>query len=155
MPRIAGGYLEPPSRERIVAGYQIVVREALVDSLGHMNNAAYLSLFEEARWEYITSRGFGFKEIQKLRQGPVILEVNLKFLREIRLREKITITLELVDYPGKVGRLRQQMLKEDGSVAAEAVFTFGLFDMQARKLIEPTPQWAHAVDFKPSGASTP
>lgn len=130
-----------------MSAYAVVIRESQVDSLGHLNNAGYLTIFEEARWEHITSRGYGFKEIQVHRKGPVILEVNLKFLKELRLRERITLTLELLDYNGKVGRLRQQMVKADGVVAADAVFTFGLFDLQARRLIEPTPEWAHAVGF--------
>ena len=125
--------------------YKLTIKEHHVDSLGHMNNATYLALFEEARWEQITARGFGFHEVQKLQQGPVILEVNLKFLKEMHLREQITITTELVGYKGKVGQLKQQMLRDDGSVAAEAIFTFGLFDLKARKLIDPTPEWKQAV----------
>ena len=128
--------------------YDILVRESHVDSLGHMNNATYLALYEEARWELITQQGFGFKEIQKTAQGPVILDVLVKFLKEIRLREKISITTELVKYEGKIGQLKQQMIKEDGSVASEAVFTFGLFDMKQRKLIEPTEAWKKAVGAK-------
>lgn len=137
-----------------MSSYSVVIRESLVDSLGHLNNAAYLTLFEEARWEHVTNRGYGFAEIQKFRKGPVILEVNLKFMKEIRLRERIEVTLELIDYSGKVGRLRQQMLKSDGSVAAEAVFVFALFDLVARRIVEPTPEWAHAVGFQ-STAQTP
>lgn len=125
--------------------YELLVRESHVDSLGHMNNATYLSVFEEARWEVITRNGYGFGEVHQRGQSPVILEVNLKFLKEVRLREQIRITTELVDYPGKVGHLKQQMIKPDGSVAAEAVFTFGLFDLKQRKLIEPTPEWRKAV----------
>lgn len=128
-----------------LAEYPLLVRESHVDSLGHMNNATYLAVFEEARWEVITQNGYGFGEVHKRGQSPVILEVNLKFLKEIRLREQIRITTELVDYPGKVGHLKQQMIKPDGSVAAEAVFTFGLFDLKQRKLIEPTPEWRKAV----------
>lgn len=128
--------------------YSVLIRENHVDSLGHMNNATYLALMEEARWEITTERGYGFQEIQKRRQGPVILEVNLKFLREIRLRETIRITVEVTDYEGKVGHLKQQMLKDDGTVAAEAIFAFGLFDMNQRKLISPTSEWLTAVGFK-------
>jgi Predicted thioesterase len=123
----------------------MTIKEHHVDSLGHMNNATYLALFEEARWEQITARGFGFHEVQKLQQGPVILEVNLKFLKEMHLREQITITTELLGYKGKIGQLKQQMVRDDGSIGAEAVFTFGLFDLKARKLIEPTPEWKQAV----------
>jgi len=125
--------------------YKMTIKEHHVDSLGHMNNATYLALFEEARWEQITARGFGFHEVQKLQQGPVILEVNLKFLKEMHLREQITITTELLGYKGKIGQLKQQMVRDDGSIGAEAVFTFGLFDLKARKLIEPTPEWKQAV----------
>lgn len=128
-----------------VSQYKITVRENHVDSYGHINNATYLSLYEEARWELITPRGYGFSEIHKLKQGPVILEVNLKFLKEIRLRENITITTKLLHYKGKVGQMLQQMVKDDGTVASEAVFTFGLFDMKERKLIEPTPEWKKAL----------
>ena len=124
---------------------EMQIKEKHVDSLGHMNNATYLELMEEARWDLISSRGYDFKTIQKTQQGPVILEVNLKFLKEIHLREKIKITIEMMDYQGKIGRLKQQMLKEDGSVAAEAIFVFGLFDLKARRLIEPTEAWKQAL----------
>ncbi len=128
--------------------YEILVRESHVDSLGHMNNATYLALYEEARWQQITEQGYGFQQIQELKQGPVILDVFVKFQKEIRLRETIRIQTELIKYEGKVGQLKQQMLKEDGTVASEAVFTFGLFDMKLRKLIEPTAMWLQALSVK-------
>lgn len=129
----------------LVAEYKISIKESNVDSYGHLNNAAYLMLYEEARWEAITPRGFGFDEIHKLKQGPVILEVNLKFMKEIRLREEITIVTKVIGYRGKIGQMAQQMVKQDGTIASEAVFTFGLFDMRQRKLIEPTPEWKNAL----------
>lgn len=125
--------------------YQVLIREAHLDTFGHVNNAVYLSLYEEARWDLITSRGFGLKEVQQRKQGPVILDVNLKFMRELKLREKITITTEMVDYQGKIGHLKQQIIKENGEVASEAIFGFGFFDLVARKLIPPTPEWNYAI----------
>ncbi|WP_413580502.1 acyl-CoA thioesterase [Bdellovibrio sp. HCB288] len=124
--------------------YKLLIRESHIDSYGHVNNAVYLSLYEEARWEAITPRGFGFKDVHRMQQGPVILEVNIKFMKEIKLRETITIVSSMMDYEGKIGHMKQQMIKEDGTVASEAVFTFGLFDMQARKMILPTPEWKKA-----------
>lgn len=125
--------------------YKILIREAHLDTFGHVNNATYLSLYEEARWDLITKNGYGLGEVFKRKQGPVILEVTVKFMNEIRLRETLTITTELLEYKGKIGRLLQKMLKEDGKVASEATFVFGLFDTQARKLIEPTPEWKKAI----------
>ena len=39
--------------------YYLIIRESHLDTFGHLNNATYLQLFEEARWDYITNRGFG------------------------------------------------------------------------------------------------
>lgn len=127
--------------------YEVLIRETHIDTFGHVNNATYLTLYEEARWELITRNGYGLPEVQKSKQGPVILEVNLKYMKELRLREKLRITTEMIDYPGKVGRLKQQMFKEDGSLASEAVFTFALFDLKERKLIEPTAAWKKAIGW--------
>jgi acyl-CoA thioester hydrolase len=125
--------------------YKVLIRETHIDTFGHVNNATYLQLLEEARWEIVTQRGYGLKKIGETKLGPVILEVNLKFLKEIRLRETITINLALHDYKGKVGRMKQQMIKENGEVAAEAEFVFGLFSLKERKLVDPTPEWKHAI----------
>lgn len=127
--------------------YQLLIREHHLDTFGHVNNATYLALYEEARWELISGRGYTLEKIQSSKQGPVILEVNIKFQSELRLREKIRITTDLVEYKGKVGQLEQKMIKEDGAIASSAIFTFGLFDLKGRKLIEPTEDWKKAVGF--------
>jgi acyl-CoA thioester hydrolase len=125
--------------------YEFTVVETHLDFMGHMNNATYLQVFEEARWEIVVHRGYDYKMIQKSKKGPVILDVKLRFSREVTLRERVRITTEFLSYRGKVGTLRQTMYKQDGTVAAEAEFTTGLFDMVERKLIEPTPEWKMAV----------
>ncbi len=123
----------------------ILISEAHLDSFGHLNNARYHELFEQARWDLISSRGFGIETIRRTNTGPVILEVNVKFLRELAPRETIVIRSELISYERKIGKLRQQMLKPDGDVACEAIYTFALFDLERRKLIDPSPAWAYAV----------
>jgi len=126
----------------------IVVSEAHLDSFGHVNNARYLELLEQARWDLITERGFGIDVIRRTRTGPTILEIDIRFLREMSARETIVIRTEMLSYERKVGKLRQQMVKTDGNVACEAVFTFGLFDVEKRRLIEPTPAWAYAIGLE-------
>lgn len=123
----------------------ILISEAHLDSFGHLNHARYLELLEQARWDLLTERNFGIDVIRRTKIGPVVLEVTVKYMRELGPREAIVIRTELVSYEGKVGTLRQQMLKADGGVACEATITFGLFDMERRKLIEPTPEWRYAI----------
>jgi thioesterase III len=128
-----------------------VISEAHLDSFGHLNHARYLELFEQARWDLITERGFGIDVIRKTGTGPVILEVTVRFQRELAAREVVVIRSSLLSYERKVGKLTQQMVKADGSVACEAVVTFGLFDLQLRKLIAPSPGWVYAVGLDAPG----
>ncbi len=124
--------------------YPITIKEHHLDTFGHVNNAVYLTLFEEARWEIITKNGFGLKKIRESGLGPTILEVKLCFFKEICLREQITIETQLMSYEGKVGKLSQKMMR-DNEVCCTADFLFGLFDLRARKLIPPTDEWLVAI----------
>lgn len=129
----------------------IVISEAHLDSFGHLNHARYFELYEQARWDIITERGFGMDVIRRTQTGPIILDVSVKFLRELAPRETVVIRSELTSYVRKIGQFRQQMIKADGDVACDATFTFGLFDMERRRLIEPTPEWAYAVGVEGAG----
>lgn len=130
--------------------YEVLIRESHLDTYGHVNNAFYLTLFEEARWQIITERGYGFKKVHETKKGPVILEVHMKFLKELVLREKIKITLEVLSYNGKISQIRQMMIKPNGEVACLLDCTAGFFDLEARKLILPNPEWLQAIGYGPS-----
>lgn len=142
--------MSEPAIKGGVFDYEVLIRESLIDTLGHMNNAKYLELFEEARWEIITPRGFSVGEIMKNRIGPVILEVNLRFMKEVRLRQKIRIRseVETMSATSKTMTMKQTMLGENGESYCEARFVFGLFDLKLRKLILPTPEWLRAVGLE-------
>lgn len=126
--------------------YQLQILEQHLDSFGHVNNAMYATLFEQARWELITQNGYGLKTVQALGVGPVILEMNIKFIKEILLRETITITIASEDPRLKISTIHQKMFKQSGELAAEGRFTIGLFDLKARKLVAPTLEWIRAID---------
>ncbi len=123
----------------------IVIREAQLDTFGHMNNARYLELFEQARWDLITDNGFGLEYIRTSGTGPVVLEVTLRFLREVKNRQHLIIRSYLDSYEGKIGRMTQLMLDDAGQVCCEGKFVIAQWDTRTRKLIEPTPEWRRAV----------
>ena len=124
--------------------YRKQILEQYLDAYGHVNNASYLTLLEEARWDLVEGRGCGYDFVQKTRKGPVILEVNLRFAKELKLREWVTIETKLLHYDGKIGEIEQKIIKEGGAIATLALFKFGLFDLEARKLIEPDENWKRA-----------
>jgi YbgC/YbaW family acyl-CoA thioester hydrolase len=129
--------------------YEVLIQEFHLDSFGHVNNAAYVELYEEARWDFITKNGFGLDYIKKHQVGPVILDLKVRFKRELLNREKIKITSKTLEIVSpKIMVLEQQMLKPDGKVASEATFTIGFFDMKSRKLIDAGPEWLKAIGLK-------
>ncbi len=125
--------------------YELTIKEQHLDSYGHVNNATYLSLYEEARWEAITQRGYSYETIHSTGLGPIILDVHLKFLKELKLREKINITLEVLSYEGKICKLKQQMINEKNEIASEALMTAAFFDLKNRKIILPNEAWLKAI----------
>ncbi|HVK60924.1 MAG TPA: acyl-CoA thioesterase [Bdellovibrionales bacterium] len=124
---------------------EVIIKENHLDTFGHVNNAAYLQIFEQARWDMISARGYGLAEVIKYQVGPTILEINLKFRREIKNRERIKIRTSVVNDTGKITTLRQVMINEKGEEACIADFVIGLFDLNQRKLIPPTPEWKAAL----------
>jgi YbgC/YbaW family acyl-CoA thioester hydrolase len=126
--------------------YQIQILENHLDTFGHVNNATYLEIYEEARWDFITENGYGLAHIKSSKIGPVILNINISFKKEILNREKIIIKSQ---YKGMVNKLvmqiSQQMIKENGDIASEILLDIGVMDLQKRKLIPPHAEWLHAV----------
>lgn len=126
--------------------YHKEILEHHLDTFGHVNNAVYLQLYEEARWDFITKNGYGLDRIIKEKVGPVVLEAHVQFKREIGNREQITITSQFQDMKNSLVMLiKQQMLKADGTVASEAEFHVGVFDTAKRKLIPPPQEWMEAI----------
>ncbi|KAB8033532.1 acyl-CoA thioesterase [Fluviispira multicolorata] len=125
--------------------YEIQIKENHLDTFGHVNNAVYLQLCEEARWEIITENGFGIQEIQQLGIGPVILEVNIKFQKELKLREKIKISTQCIAIRGKVLEIQHEIMNEKNEICSIALFTIGIFDTKKRKIISPIPLWYKSI----------
>ena len=123
----------------------IVIREEHLDTFGHVNNARYLEIFEQARWDLITDNGFGLDHVRATGTGPVILEVTLRFLQEVKNRQHLLIRSTIDSYEGKIGRMTQLLLDVQDRVCCEGKFVFGQWDTKTRKLIEPTPEWRRAL----------
>lgn len=133
------------SKHNKIFNYSFQVQEAHLDTFGHMNHATYLTIFEQARWDMITDRGYGLVKIHQIQIGPTILEANVKYKRELRLREKVRIETICSQWKGKIGVVDQKMFNEKEELCAEARLTVGIFDMKKRKLVEAPADWLNAL----------
>jgi YbgC/YbaW family acyl-CoA thioester hydrolase len=120
--------------------YNKLIKEYLLDTFGHVNHAMYLVILEEARWDLLTAGGYGMQRIMDSKIGPTILEFNIKFLRELKLRDEIVIETQLISCEKKIMIVGQRILR-DGEVCCTAELTLALFDLNQRKIILPTEDW--------------
>ncbi|WP_431968934.1 acyl-CoA thioesterase [Nocardia sp. bgisy134] len=113
----------------------VVVRGYELDTQGHLNQAVYLQYAEHARWELLRAAGIAQEKLIAADIGPVVLETTIKYFRELRGGDEVTISCEFEWAAGKIFRMRQQIRKLDGTVSAEVAVTGGLLDLSARKLV--------------------
>lgn len=127
----------------------LTTRPEHCDIYGHVNNAAYLVLFEEARWDFITAGGWGPDRVQAEQVGPVILDLRLRFKREIERDETITIETWATEAETRLFTLQQRMRNAKGDECCLAEIVFCLFDLKARRMIPLTEAWKQGMQLLP------
>ncbi|HYD17466.1 MAG TPA: acyl-CoA thioesterase [Patescibacteria group bacterium] len=132
--------------------YPLTILERHLDTFSHVNNATYLEILEEARWDIIAKRGYTIDDIRQKGIGPVILGFTVKFLKELKLRQEIRVETRVVSYAKKICTMEQNIYNAANELCFESSLTLGLMDMTARKLILPTPDWLHAIGVAPQAA---
>lgn len=142
--------------------FPLLIVEAHLDTFGHVNNATYLQLFEQARWDWITRGGYGLERVQATRQGPVILDCTLQFRREVTNRQPVVIRTWIEKLGAKVASLRQELALAAlghagnvGDVCCAATFTMAFFDLSSRRIIAPTPDWLATFGLGPEHIEKP
>lgn len=124
--------------------YPLTILEHHLDTFGHVNNAVYLEICEEARWDLLTKNGYGLHKIMSSRIGPTILEIKIQFLKELKLRDEILIESRLVSYQKKIGILEHRIMRGT-DLCCTAEIVLALFDLNQRKIIAPTPEWLKGI----------
>lgn len=126
--------------------YHTKILETRLDLMGHVNNAAYLELYEEARWDILSIGGISVEKIKKEQIGPVILDLSMSFKNELRNREEIIIESWFAGMKNdKIFNFEQVILNSKNQMASSIIMTIGLIDMQKRKLITPPKEWMAAL----------
>ena len=128
----------------------VVVRGYELDTQGHLNQAVYLQYAEHARWETLRAAGLPQDKLLATGVGPVALEVNVTFLRELRGGDEVTVTCAFDFAGGKTFRTLQEIRKADGTVAAQITGVGGLLDLTERRLVPEPAERLRALADDPS-----
>lgn len=73
-----------------------VVQAAWIDTYDHMNMARYVSLFDEVGYELLEQVGLGAPYSARTRHGLFIVDVRIRYLKELRAGMSVAIRLRLV-----------------------------------------------------------
>ena len=66
--------------------------------------------------------------------GPVLLEVRIRYLAELRFGNEVTVSVENTSGTSKTWKVHHRFTRPDGTVAAEVDTVRGLFDPTTRRL---------------------
>jgi len=112
---------------------------AHLDANAHMANTAYINVCIDVRMMYFASQGFAASEFARLKIGPVVRRDEVDYFRELHLLDPIRVTFLLAGISEDASRfkLRNEIYREDGQMAARITSLGGWFDLNARKLIAP------------------
>ena len=120
---------------------------AMLDANGHMANTAFLDVCVDARFSYFISRGFTPADFARHGIGPVVRRDEVDYYRELRLLQPFTVAFLLAGASPDVSRfrLRNEIRREDGELAARITSLGGWLDLRARKLVAPPEGLAAAI----------
>ncbi|BCJ34440.1 thioesterase [Actinocatenispora thailandica] len=109
--------------------YECAVRWSDLDAYGHVNNARFLTLYEEARAAlmFLTARTEG---ITSLEAGTVIARHEVDYLRPVDFGEPVRIELWLSEIRNASFRVCYELF-DDGRLASRATSVLVPYDLAA------------------------
>jgi len=108
---------------------RIAVRGYHEDRFGHVNNARYLELLEDARWEHLEERGLNATFLKEHGIFPVVVRLSIAYRRPASAGDVLDITADVV----RLGRRKivigqKALLVPSREVVVEAEVTAVLLD---------------------------
>jgi acyl-CoA thioester hydrolase len=117
----------------------IQIRWSDLDPNFHLRHSVYYDWGAMCRIMYLGTFGLTPALMEKLSIGPVLFREECVFKREVRLGDKIHLTLELMDARRDFSRwtIRHSVVKNDEIEAASITVEGSWLDTKARKLAVP------------------
>jgi acyl-CoA thioester hydrolase len=111
------------------------IRWADIDFNGHLLHSRYYDLAVAARMKFLQDFGITTNSFMEFKMGPILFREEAIFRREIRLEDKVTITVKLIKASQDYSRwsVRHEFFKEN-TLAATVHVDGAWLDFTTRKL---------------------
>lgn len=115
------------------ASSSYIIRGYHCDSYGHLNNARYLELFEDARWNWLDEAGI----VQPIRDKGLlffVVSITVNYRLPVDDGLRIEIRTSLKEF-GRKKLVLQQLILQEGTerVLTDALVSFVLFNVHDNK----------------------
>ena len=126
----------------------VALRWSDIDINHHVRHSVYYDWGADARLEYFRLIGMTVEKMQTLQIGVILLREECVFRREIRLGDKVTITLELLNARRDYSRwsIRHKIMKDAETLGSILTVDGAWIDMKKRKLAVPPPEMIPAFE---------
>lgn len=107
----------------------IKIRGYHLDAYGHVNNARWVELLEEARWRWL-DHDVDLRAWDSRGQGIAVVSLTVNYRRPARAHDELEFRCWIAKLGGRSAVCRQEVVRRsDGERLLDADVTFVLFDL--------------------------
>jgi len=128
--------------------YPVEIRYADLDPQGHVNNARFLTYFEQARVQYLIHLGLFSQDQSFLEIGIIVAEASVSYKAPVYFGTQAKIEVQVTRLGNKSLTMTYEMSDTTGKVYASGSSALVTFDYKTHQTI-PLPQnWRDAFTQK-------
>jgi acyl-CoA thioester hydrolase len=117
--------------------YSFEVRWSDLDPNFHLRGSAYFDLCDHARLSFFAERGIPVEDWRSFNAGPVIIEQNMKYVKEVKYKELIIVRLSIDKLiKNKIISFKHIFINEQNETLAHAHVLIGVLDLGTRRLMD-------------------
>lgn len=122
------------------------VRYGDLDPQGHLNNAKYLTYFEQARVLYFEALGLFSKGQSFMDIGVIVADIHIKYLAPVYLGAPIKVGVRTANIGNKSITVQETIVDGDsGKIYADGAVVLVAYDYHARKTTPVLDEWRRKI----------
>lgn len=126
--------------------YPIEVRYGDLDPQGHVNNAKFLTYFEQARIQYWIQMDFFTKDQSFMEIGVIVADVHLAYLEPVYFGQNIKVGVRVIKLGNKSMTWEQNVVDADtGRELAKGELVIVTYDYKIGKTIPIPQEWREKI----------
>ncbi|HSJ87487.1 MAG TPA: thioesterase family protein [Anaerolineales bacterium] len=126
--------------------HPIEVRYGDLDPQGHLNNANFLTYFEQARIQYWIQMGFFTKDQSFMEIGVIVADVHLTYLAPVYFGQNIKVGVRVAKLGNKSMTWEQNIVDADtGKELAKGELVIVAYDYKVGKTISIPQAWRDKI----------